>query len=159
MKCPKCQFTNRPSATICKNCSFSLTFDAKINSTVGSSNLISKDDVKIGAYKKIKWGAALSILGFFLTFVAIKFGVFEGYSNTDPLYLKLARLFSLISLLPVAALFAGVIELLTGISIFKIIEKWEELPHWLGWLIGIGVFFLIITIILVVAAVIILNFF
>jgi hypothetical protein len=164
-KCPKCQLVNWLSANICKRCSFSFTNTA-MNESFQINNLNTQkiafsanQDVKGNAWKKIKWGLIISIIGFAITSGAIYLGVFQGYENTDNTYLKLAKLFSLITFLPLSFVLAGAIEIITGLPISDIIKKWEELPHWLGWLLGISVFLLIVTLIIVVAAVILFNFF
>ncbi len=140
----------------CKRCKFPLTEDRNAGNIETSRNPlysinpteISPDELKRKAWKKIKWGLIISIVGFAITIGAISLGIFEGTG-----YIRKVKLFSLITLLPLSAVLAGIIELITGFSIFDIIEKWEKLPQWLGWLIGIGVFFLIIFIIIFIAVV------
>lgn len=173
VKCPNCGLVSFQTQNTCKRCGFSfgannsennygnnrkvqtLAFSANSNSTAVSE----PENIKDAAGKKIKWGLIISIIGFAITFGAISLGFFDGSSNTERGYITSVKFFSLITLLPLAAVLAGMIELVTGISIFEIIEKWEELPQWLGWLIGIGVFFLVIFVIMFVAAVVIFNFF
>ncbi len=174
IKCPKCKLVNW-SSDVCKRCNSSLTGDdSEIKNTFNrrektQSAAFSTDrgfpaafaesgDVKKDAWKKIKWGSIVAIVGFALTFLTIYFGKFPNLAAGET-GKKIVALFSLITLLPLAAVLAGFIELATGVPIFKIIEKWEQLPQWLGWLIGIGVFILIIFVIFFVAAIVILNFF
>jgi hypothetical protein len=173
IKCAKCGLVNFETQPVCKRCGVSLAVNGSkdiysINKKTqefvftadrNSIAVNEPENVKDKAWKKIKWGLIISFVGFAITFGAISLGVFAGYDNTDREYLTRVKAFSFITLLPLAAVLAGIIELVTGISIFKIIEKWEELPEWLGWLIGISAFLLIITVIMVVAAVIIFNFF
>lgn len=172
IKCSNCGLVSFATQPTCKRCGFSYNYNGSENTynnrttqnTVFSTNLnssitIKSENIKNDAWKKIKWGLIISIVGFAITFGAINSGFFDGYSNTDREYIGKVKIFSFITLLPLSAVFAGIIELITGFSIFKIIEKWEELPQWLGWLIGISVFLLIITVMMVGTAVIIFNFF
>lgn len=167
-KCPKCQLVNWLSSAVCMRCGFSFTNNfaesfvdnsriVQRNGITVNQNIDSEDspeNVKKNAWSKIKWGLIISVITTSITVGVFSIGGFEGDG-----YINKVKFFSLITLLPPAAVLAGIIELITGISIFKIIEKWEHLPHWLGWLIGIMVFFLVLFVIIFVAAVIIFNFF
>ena len=171
-KCPKCQLVNWSSSAVCKRCQSSLDGD-QLESLreLGRKNrnaalavnrgfdIVVTQDVKKDAWKKIKWGSVISIVGFTLTFGMIYIGMAERLNLANGGSKNLVAILSIFTLLPLAAVSAGIIELATGMSIFKIIEKWEELPQWLGWLIGFAVFFLIISVIIFVAAVVIINFF
>lgn len=157
----------------CKHCRFSFAISASENSygnnkkirnlvfSTGNGSIanVEIDDFNIGAWRKIKWGLVISIIGFALTSVAVYFEVFKGYENADEAYINLVKLFSLITILPLLIVLAGVIECVSGISIFKIIEKWEEMPHWMGLLIAFGASVLILFVILFAAAVVIFNLF
>jgi hypothetical protein len=172
IKCPNCGSVSSATQSTCKRCGVSLnnannsesTYNSrKPQNAVFATNLNSafmdeSETVKKDAWKKIKWGLLIAIIGFALTTLTIYLGKFPNLAAGET-GKKIVALFSLITLLPLAVVLAGIIELISGVSIFKIIEKWEELPQWLGWLIGISVFLLFITLIMVVAAVIIFNFF
>jgi hypothetical protein len=144
----------------CKRCQLPLTegrntekFEDNRN-PLNSTSIIdtSPNELKYKAWKKIKLGLLISIVGFAITAVAISLGFFEGSFSK-----RKVGLFSMITLLPLSAVLAGIIELITGFSIFDIVEKWEKLPQWLGWLIGIGVFFLIIFLIIFLAVIAIMT--
>lgn len=171
-KCPKCQLVNWSSSAVCKRCQASLdgdplesvrelgrkNRDAALAVNRGFAASIATGDVKKDAWKKIKWGSLAAFVGFALTFGMIYLGMSERINLANGGSKKLVGILSIFTLLPSTAVIAGIIELATGVSIFKIIEKWEQLPQWLGWLIGFAVFFLVISVIIFVAAVVIINF-
>lgn len=173
VKCPNCGSVSSQMQKSCKRCSFSFTSKPSENSYGngkkirnlafstgnGSVAVVEADEFNIAAWRKIKSGLIISILGFALTSVAIYFEVFRGYENADEAYITLVKIFSLVTILPSLIVLAGVIEVVSGISIFKIIEKWEEMPHWMGLLIAFGASVLILFVILFVAAVVIFNLF
>lgn len=157
IKCPTCGLVSFAGQSTCKRCL--REFDFADGNQSGAAVLTTESPLKTKAMKKIKWGLVLSLVGFGLTFGAISLGVFDGFANTDREYLRRVRPFSLVTLLPLAAVAAGIIELAAGVSILDIIDKWEQLPSWLGWLIGISVFVVVVAVVLFVSAVVIFNFF
>lgn len=172
-KCSKCGLINWSSETFCKRCHSSLdkgqnecVFEntgnnrkTAFSANPGAEVTAVTGDVKKMRGKKIKWGSIIAFAGFALLFGAIYFGMSDNLNLANGRSKKLVGIVSIFTLLPSAAIIAGFIELMTGVSIFEIIEKWEQLPQWLGWLIGFAVFFLIIFVIIIVAAVVIVNFF
>lgn len=95
------------------------------------------------------WGAAVLIVGLGITF-AFYIG---GYD------FRRVGFFSIVTIGPIVVLLVGVFEAITGISIFAVIEKWDKLPEWQRWVLGVLSFFAFTIGLLFIVAVIIFNFF